>query len=447
MEINSIEQLREIRDKLRAAIKEFDTKEFSEDLFGAEHEYDAKGIIAGADAIVTDIAATIRAPKQFLQSSNHEERTNINNKLIQLEKCIKNKDLAGACTSIEALKPILRSFAIRYDDSRLSEFIEHTNELQKHIQSFYEALSEAKKVNKESELACEEISKQRQTAIHFEQELQVTHAELNEKLQEIEKLRESSKSTLNKDISNSEDIKSILDTVRSQAELIESFSEKIATRETQLQDQEIKTQTYNEELKKFTEERNQHLTEAGQLIESAKQALQYKTAEGLSAAFSIQHEEYENPKIIWGWVAGAAAFIIAAITLGFILTTGQEASISIIISRISLIPILIGGAIFCASQYSRQKRIADDYAYKMVLAKSLVGFSEQLSSQEDKGDEYQLYIKSVLSQILTDPQRSRTKKPSNNKNYTSELDLEETLVSLKDIPQELEKLAKLLDKK
>ena len=40
----------------------------------------------------------------------------------------------------------------------------------------------------------------------------------------------------------------------------------------------------------------------------------------------------------------------------------------------------IAGAIFCANQYIRQKNVIEDYTYKMVLAKSIVGFSEQLNN-------------------------------------------------------------------
>ena len=74
--------------------------------------------------------------------------------------------------------------------------------------------------------------------------------------------------------------------------------------------------------------------------------------------------------------------------------------------------ILIAAAWFCAGQYVKQRNIAEDYAYKAALAKSMVGFSEQLSTESDKGAEYSYFIRSVLSEMLNDPLRKHSQKTS-----------------------------------
>ena len=81
-----------------------------------------------------------------------------------------------------------------------------------------------------------------------------------------------------------------------------------------------------------------------------------------------------------------------------------------------MIPLPIIAAIFCANQYVKQKNLIEDYAYKMVLAKSIVGFSEQLKKDpsEDKG-EYIHYMKVALEEIHKDPLRKRDQKPVENK--------------------------------
>ena len=90
-------------------------------------------------------------------------------------------------------------------------------------------------------------------------------------------------------------------------------------------------------------------------------------------------------------------------------------------------------------RFLKQKNIVDDYAYKTVLSKSLVGFSEQMSSYQDGGEAQQLYISKVLSQILVDPQSKKLKKDTSSDTNT---DIKETLSSLKDLPKALDKLSK-----
>ena len=55
------------------------------------------------------------------------------------------------------------------------------------------------------------------------------------------------------------------------------------------------------------------------------------------------------------------------------------------------------------------------------MAKSLVGFSDQLSSVTEKGEEYQHFIKSVLSQIHNDPLRKHSVKDGADAKVISDL--------------------------
>jgi hypothetical protein len=249
------------------------------------------------------------------------------------------------------------------------------------------------------------------------------------------------------DKSNSSEIKELLDEVRSHSEVIDSFSKKVAARESQIEDQETKSIQFKDTLKDYSQQQENYLDKAKNLIKTAKQALEYKTAEGLSAAFVTQHDAAKNPWVMGAWLGGAMLFLILSAALGAWLTLDNEISTGLIIGRILLLPILIGGSTFCASQYIKQKNIAEDYAYKTVLAKSLIGFSEQLSSSEVKGNEYVLYIQSVLSQLLVDPQRKQK-----NDSYTkiqagSETDVKKILSSLKDFPSAIDKLSKFIDAK
>lgn len=70
-----------------------------------------------------------------------------------------------------------------------------------------------------------------------------------------------------------------------------------------------------------------------------------------------------------------------------------------------MIPLTLTGAMFCARQYVKQKNIIEDYAYKTVLAKSIVAFSEEFKGKE----QYSQYIETVLREIHQDPLRQRSK--------------------------------------
>ncbi|MDR0907449.1 MAG: hypothetical protein LBM63_02390 [Rikenellaceae bacterium] len=72
-----------------------------------------------------------------------------------------------------------------------------------------------------------------------------------------------------------------------------------------------------------------------------------------------------------------------------------------------MIPFTLLGALFCANQYTKQRNIAEDYAYKTVLSKSIVAFSEEL--REKDPERYAEYISTVLREIHQDPLRRRGK--------------------------------------
>lgn len=152
-----------------------------------------------------------------------------------------------------------------------------------------------------------------------------------------------------------------------------------------------------------------------ELIGQAETALNLKSAEGISAAFSSQ---YTSANQKWGlrtWTIGAVVFILIAITLTIWIVSGKwihdPNSISSIIGRIVAVGIAITGATFCAQQYTKQKNIAEDYAYKAVLSKSIIAFTEEIRKRDD--NKVAVYLEKVLSEIHQDPLRKRSDKDEN----------------------------------
>lgn len=196
---------------------------------------------------------------------------------------------------------------------------------------------------------------------------------------------------------------------------------------------------HEETIKNYKETYSAKLSEAEKLIEEAKIALNYKNAQGLSAAFSNQLEDSQNNWKTISWIVGAAVFIIATLAIGVWIVTGWGMDYNAVngnnthliynlIGRLSMIPFTITGAIFCANQYTKQKNIIEDYAYKTVLAKSIIAFSEEL---RDKSPErYTEYLSTILKEIHQDPLRKRVQ--------------DKEVVSLKDSKGLIEKVIELL---
>lgn len=85
MEIATINQIREKRDILREKIKNVDLKKFSSDSYGGENEYNFKGLIAGIEALLTDLSTLTKAPRKFIKISTSSERTTIIGYLTRIE--------------------------------------------------------------------------------------------------------------------------------------------------------------------------------------------------------------------------------------------------------------------------------------------------------------------------------------------------------------------------
>ena len=200
--------------------------------------------------------------------------------------------------------------------------------------------------------------------------------------------------------------------------IFDDFIAKISDRERMLKDQANITNNYNATLKQYTNDYHSKMEDATRLIEEAKKALNYKNAEGLSAAFSTQLESASSKTVVYGWLIGATAFILATLGIGiWIVITGWELDGTVdtgnnqmifnLIGRLSMVPFTVIGAVFCANQYTKQKNIIEDYAYKTTIAKSIIAFSEELKAKSP--EKYAEYISTILKEIHQDPLRKRGK--------------------------------------
>jgi hypothetical protein len=170
------------------------------------------------------------------------------------------------------------------------------------------------------------------------------------------------------------------------------------------------------------------------LINQAEKALNLKSAEGISAAFSSYLTSSNDKKNLRNWMIGASVFILAALALTVWIVSGKwiehPDAISSIIGRVVAVAISITGATFCAKQYVKQKNIIEDYAYKSVLSKSIVAFTEEIKKRDST--KVADYLTQVLGEIHQDPLRQR-EKHEEKENGVNTPDLVEKLTKIIEI--------------
>jgi hypothetical protein len=435
-EIGTIEEIKSLRDDIRENIKGI--SEYSKEAFGNENEYSHKGLIGGVEALLIDLSTLTKAKNKFIQISNYDERSDIINHLSTIRYNIENP--RGFIESFEALKILLRSFGVRNFSERQLEFDQECQNVLKLKIQFEEELKEIRKIK--AKVVAEE-KKVKQNSENYELNSANIIDEIEAVVEHKTKLiNESTKLQAILNTSNelegqireqAELVKTSSTKVQADEKLIDSFAQKVQEKDNRLTELEQKIIQQKENVLFYEEERKKILREANELIESAKLALNYTTAEGISASFKMRFDEASSKWRYYPWLIGGGISILGAIALGIVITYTTDDT-NWFLARISLIPLPIISAIFCAKQYTKQKNLIEDYAYKMVLAKAIVGFSEQLKKNGSvDNSEYVHYIKTSLEEIHKDPLRKRDKEKN-----SKELSLE----SIINIVDKLKKVIK-----
>lgn len=417
MEIGTIKNIEVKIVEIREKIKNIDFSDHEGKVYGSESEYTYRTLIAEVENILTDLTTLVNNPEMFIRLSTYQERTNIQNELSRIYSSLESTNLY---LYVEGMKIILRNYNVR-------DFSEHRIEFEKEIDSIRRIKIDLENILRQSE--------------KLEQNITTKASEISSLHDRIEKIWDNSKAkfieishTLRKtfhEVSKQEKLNSDLsristeansnlhdiNTYKAQAEanknLTETFAKSLQEKENKLAEVEKRTKINTENLEKYEEERKRFLAKAEELINSAEQALEYTTAQGLSAAFNSQYTKANKWYNLLPWIFGAIACLGGAGSLGwyFMQSINENNQWFIILGRILLLPIPITGAIFCANQYTKQKNIIEDYAYKQTIAKAIVGFSEQLkkNGKDEDNSEYVDYIRNALAEIHRDPLRSRNK--------------------------------------
>jgi hypothetical protein len=434
MNTPSIENIKKRRTEIKESLKRVRTHNFSNARFGAESEFTDKSVIAGIESVILDADALCSAPSRFIKNSTGQERATISSLFDQLLNHANNLDLASAVNVLDQIKPIFRSLGIRSSDERRVTFENHIDDLQRKSISLASEIENLKQIKSTTENELQQMAAALEKAENQIENINSISSSINSSLELAENTKSMIEDIKNHCTNHLEGIESLYNEAEAAKAPIDEFSKKIAQREIQIENQEAKTNEYLRKLKEYSTERSEILSYANQLIESARAALGYTTAQGLSAAFTEKYIEAKSDKSTWVWIGVSALFVIIAILIGIWVTIDSDKAIGLLIGRISLIPILLAGAWFSASQYIKQRNIAEEYAYKSVLVRSMVGFSEQIASGDGKGEDHSHYVRNVLAEIHMNPLHKQSDK-------NKEIKKNEIIDIIKEITGPLEKIA------
>ena len=414
--INTIKtQLGNIRQNL-GAFREYHKAQGSNMVvcnYGSENEYSLKGVIGGVKNILDDLGFLTRSHNLFLKLSTLSERNEMIQQLNQLNNSLANRQVPNIVIYLDALKSKLRTYNLRTDRDR---YVEYNN-----------ALDDLCRKAIELEEGINDVKKKIEEAGETYNEIQGKQSEYNEIINELTKKKDEFKAEYDAFVSEVGDFKALAEKAKTNEQAVANhlkqaeqnketfngFIEKIDDREKVFAKQNEATDNYEKKLEAYDKDQQKKLKEVAELIEKARQALQYTTAAGMSAAFQEQYDKTNDKWAKRWWLIFAVIFLAITIFIGAWIVTGwgikgdSSTQLFSLIGRLSMVPFTILAAIFCANQYVKQKNLAEDYAYKAVLTKSIVAFSEELRENDEKG--YSEYISTVLKEIHQDPLRKRGK--------------------------------------
>jgi hypothetical protein len=390
--------------------------------FGPEGEYTLKGLVEGVKSVVSDLRFLTNHGNIFIRLSTNSERTTLASNLQNLKAYLDSSNFNYVIAHLEAIKTVLRQYNLRTNKEYFAEFHQQFDLLKIRYSEIEELLATAKS---STELADKSKIEIEASKVAFDESLKL----YDENLETLDKKIVELKETITEADATLENIEEIEEKSVGHLSLIENhkttildFLAKITDREKDLDKQNSLSKDYEIKLAKYKEEQGKIIKEAKGLIDSAKKALEYKTAEGMSAAFQEKHTKAVEGKVLTGWAVGAILFVISALGIGICFLIIEKHDLYSLIGRISLMSLCVVAATFCATQYNKQKNLIEDYAYKTVLSKSFIAFAEELKKHDEA--DYGSMVQNILKEILQDPLRQREKTRELNLSSINSKDLE-----------------------
>lgn len=226
-------------------------------------------------------------------------------------------------------------------------------------------------------------------------------------LESLSKNDELVKNYLTKTETNRDEITRILTEIKKEQENINIISSHAEEKDNIINELKIEIKKHINDYKDLIEniknEKNEKFAEINDLLPGA-------TSAGLAKAFNTRKNDLKKNIKIWFWIRllSTTAFIILGLIM-FSQSSDIKTFSSLILFAIKRSPVIAGLVLleeFARRQFNIQTRLEEDYAYKEVLSKSYVGYSNQLEEIDIEGSKGSSKLsKNLLEAISQEPGR------------------------------------------
>jgi len=268
---------------------------------------------------------------------------------------------------------------------------------------FAENLNDLKEIREEQQKSRHALEKAEET----HEQIESIHENISNREDTIDKIVDSAKDSQesletieNKVSSKSQNVKNDSETINEHYEEVLKKTEQINNREDRLKENISEIEERSEQLSQQQEDINEIKDRIETLLNGA-------VAASLDRNFSARKEELERGAKIW---AGSTFVAIIALIVGayFIFETITQSGGfgARTISRVTLLIPLLVGVWFTSKNYSRKRRLKEEYAFKSTMAQTLEPSRKVLQSQEsfdDTDKELAEFMLVSMGQIFTNP--------------------------------------------
>lgn len=305
---------------------------------------------------------------------------------------------------LDKLKPLLRVFSFKGAEARGESYrrlLEDQIALENLKQDFISNLDYAQRYKIEANECLISIEEYYDKVEGVHEKVEAKYNDLEAELERINKkieMIESSKSSWDKNLEEMETIKDGVEDVHSRIDELYKSSGDIRRALKKLVDE---AEDNNKHATSIVEYFDEKANELEKIKEKAISILNITGTVSLGQFFKEQHTEAKEN--VNRWLYASAVLLAGAVGVCVWALWGFDAvsEIPYLFSRLSIVPLILAGLWFCSSQYIKQKHIIEDYAYKKVLALSMVSFRNELT--DNSPGSVTEYIKSVLEQLHQPP--------------------------------------------
>jgi len=259
-----------------------------------------------------------------------------------------------------------------------------------------------------------EIREEHQKTLQNLEQAEETHKQIKTFHEEIE----NQKTTIDEIITSSEELQDDLEQIKTdvsntqqdvenEAQTVNERYEEVLKKTDQINDYEERLKTSLLEVEDRSEQLDEQQDDINDLSDQISDLLNGAIAASLDRNFTDQKEELESSVKFWKW----STFVAIGVLIGFAvyifqdITQVSEFGVGTVSRMTLLIPALIG-VWFTSKNYSRQRKLMEQYAFKATLAQTLEPSRDVLESQlTSDGSDEQLakFMVTSMGQIFQNP--------------------------------------------